>query len=107
MKINPALQSKTNQIRPPQMNKAILKFINEMEPLFPVVVEHRQTEEVVWSGADLILAGFGENRSIEPDKKYVIDSPVWFHVDHKKRMKRLYQKQGRQAVMDYVYQNIN
>jgi len=88
------------------MNKAILKFINENEPLLPVIVEHRQTEEVVWSGADLLLAGFSP-LGLDPNKKYVIDSPVWFHVDHKKRMKRLYQKQGRQAVMDYVDQNIN
>ena len=88
------------------MNKAILKFINENEPLLPVVVEHRQTEEVVWSGADLMLAGFSP-LGLKPDKKYVIDSPVWFHVDHKKRMKRLYQKQGRQAVINYVNQNIN
>ena len=88
------------------MNSAILKFINEKEPLLPVVIEHRQTEEVVWTGADLLLAGHGDNELIDPDKKYVIDSPIWFHVDHKKRMKKLYNKHGKQAVIDYVDQNI-
>ena len=90
------------------MNSAILKFINEKEPLLRRVVEAQKSDEVVWMGRDLLLAGYGDGNydHIKHDQKYVIDRPVWVFVDHKKRMKKLYHKHGMKAVKKYVDENI-
>lgn len=78
-----------------------------MAPQLPTIVEHRQTFDVVWTGADLLLAGYKNDTSINPEEKYVIDCPLWIHTNHEKEMKKLYYKSGKQAVIDYVAATIN
>lgn len=81
------------------------KLLRQIADTLPTVFYTVQ-ESQVWSGKDLLLTGYESQADIDPNQEYTIDSPVNIASNHYRRMKKLYQSHGVEAVNAYV-QKVN
>lgn len=86
------------------MDKFIENIIKELVPQLPVVMEY-STEEHIVDGSELIAQGHMEHedgRMVHPGMKYKQNMPVMMAINHKRRIKESYKKQGKQGILSYI-----
>jgi hypothetical protein len=67
----------------------------------PVIFNHSQEKRIV-SGAELIEDYVEGADDVDADKKYIENMPVMIAINHYRKMKRLYQKDGFPRVLAYM-----
>ncbi len=79
------------------MNKKALKFISQLSDLLPLQL-YNSKYAVKCSGEDALLSGHTEidGEVIIPEKDYVLNNTLQKDVSHKRRLKRVYTKHGKQ-----------
>ena len=85
------------------MNKKALKIISKISNQLPVQL-YNTKYRVKCSGEDVILAGTDEieGKKIDPKKDYILNSILQRGVDHKSRMKKIYNKRGKIGLITYL-----
>jgi hypothetical protein len=63
---------------------------------------YNATEQVEISGEDLLLGGYSKKDGIEKGKSYFISVPVYYEINHYRRLKRTYQRNGIEGIRAYV-----
>ena len=55
-------------------------------------------------GSDLILSGTNtvEGCLVDPKRDYVMKAPVYYEINHYKRMKKAFKKNGRDGIVRYL-----
>lgn len=83
------------------MNKRELKIIDGISKQLPEIQFVASYDKSKISGEDLLLAGYTNDKSIDPAKYYFIDVPTIRTVDHKLRLKRIYRSRGKKGIITY------
>lgn len=85
------------------MNKTALKCIDAMSGSLPMQFYYFN-EEVKVSGEDALLSGHKKikGKEINPEEDYLLTMPVKRSINHKLRMKRIYEKRGKIGLITYM-----
>ena len=84
------------------MTKEVEKFIHKLAINLPAVKYAARDKRFV-SGSDLILAGHDkEDKNIDPEGRYEIGIPFELPVNHERRLKRAYKRNGKEGLIHYL-----
>jgi hypothetical protein len=85
------------------MNKTTLKIISKISEQLPMQLYNSKCLAKI-SGEDAILAGTLEinGEPTDPEKEYVVNNILQRDVDHKSRMKKIFNKRGKVGLITYL-----
>jgi len=84
------------------MNKIQLQLIDIIARNLPMNSQVSRINSIV-KGEDAILAGTTEidGEKVDPEKDYIIGNHLYREINHKKRIKRAFQKHGKPGLIKY------
>jgi hypothetical protein len=85
------------------MNKRALKIISNISKQLPMQLYNSKCLVKI-SGEDAILSGNLEinGEPTDPEKDYILNSILQRDVDHKSRMKKIFNKRGKVGLITYL-----
>lgn len=84
-----------------KLPKALKKELEELASSLPVDFYVATTLSTI-KGEDIDKTGLESDELIDPDKEYQFKSPVYHAKNHYRRMRRIFEDNGQQGVMQYV-----
>jgi hypothetical protein len=83
------------------MKKNVSKHLNDLAETLPTIFE-LEFEEAVYTGEEMNLSGYGEEKKYDKKKYYkVADQPVFRAVEHKQQLKDAWKRGGIEEVIGY------
>lgn len=84
---------------PPNIKKAISRF-NELLPKRAYAV----ADTCLVDGSDVILAGTEriKGKEVDPQKQYMMSIPRYHHIDHARRLQRVFRRKGKPGIYEYL-----
>ncbi len=86
------------------MNKKALQIISKFSQELPAIQYTAAIYNSKISGTDVLLAGTKQinGEDVDTEKQYSCKTPLIRDIDHKKRMKRIYNKRGKIGLITYL-----
>lgn len=86
-----------------KLNKEIEKLLKSLAESMPDAI-YSSNEKQQISGEDALKTGLKlpNNESINPEKQYQFDSPVYYSCNHYNRLKRAFIRNGIEGVNNYL-----
>jgi len=83
------------------LKKDVAKHLSDLAETLPLVFE-LEYEETIYTGEEMNLSGYGEEKRYEKGKYYkVTDLPVFRAVEHKQQLKDAWKRGGLEEVKGY------